>query len=83
MAFGIGPKTRQIDDGELRHEVFKFRRLRADQQRADEQRMPGKFGKDPRLDPKTRVGAAVEILREQRHAFGMLEEVFVEGVELF
>ena len=45
--------------------------------------MPGEFGKDPGLDLKTRIGAAIEILREQRLAFGMLEEIGVERFELF
>ncbi len=45
--------------------------------------MPGELGIDAGLDPKTRIGAAIEILREQRHAFGMLEKVGVESFELF
>ena len=52
-------------------------------QRADEQRVPGEFGEDPGLDPIGRIGAAIEILREQRHAFGMLEEIGVKRRELF
>ena len=45
--------------------------------------MPGELGIDAGLDPKTGIGAAMEILREQRHAFGMLEKVSVESFELF
>ncbi len=44
--------------------------------------MPSELGVDTGLDPKTRIGAAIEILREQRHAFGMLEKVGVERFEL-
>ncbi len=82
MAFGVGLEARQIDDGQFRHEACEFRRLGADQQRADEQRMPGEFGEDAGLDPVGRVGAAVQILRKQRHAFGMLEEILIERLEL-
>ena len=59
-----------------------LRGLGADQQRADEQRMPGQLGEDAGLDAVARIGAAMEILREQRHAFGMLEEIGIERVEL-
>src|SRR6266567_9494665 len=45
--------------------------------------MPGKFGKDASLDPEGWIGAAVEILCEQRHAFGMPKEIGVERFELF
>ena len=83
VAFGIGLEARQIDDRQFRHEVLKLRRLGADQERADEQRMPGELGIDAGRDPKTWIGAAMEILRKQRHAFGMLEKVGVERFELF
>jgi hypothetical protein len=82
MAFRIGAEARQVDDGELRHEAGEIGRLGADQQRADEQRMPGQLGEDPGLDLECGIGAAVKILREQRHAFGVLEEVGMERVEL-
>src|ERR1700730_9724828 len=45
--------------------------------------MPGEFGEDAGLDLEARIGAAIEVLREQRHAFGMLEEVGIEQFELF
>ncbi len=57
-------------------------RRRADQQVADEQRVPGVFGEDARLDAEGRVGAAVEILGEQRLALGVGEEVGEQGVEM-
>ena len=44
--------------------------------------MPGELGEDAGLDLEARIGAAIEILREQRHAFGMLEEVGIERGEL-
>ena len=45
--------------------------------------MPGELGEYARLDLEAGIGAAVEVLREQRHAFGMPEEVGVERSELF
>ncbi len=83
VTFGIGAEARQVDDGQLRHEARELRGFRADQKRADEQRMPGEFGEDAGLDPMRRIGAAIEILREQRHAFGMREEIGVQRCELF
>ena len=44
--------------------------------------MPGEFGKHAGLDPEGRIGAAVKILREQRHAFSVAEEILVERLEL-
>ena len=82
MTFRIGAEARQVDDGQFRHEIAQLRRLGADQQRADEQRVPGEFGEHAGLDLEGRIGAAIEILREQRHAFGMLEEVGIQRGEL-
>ena len=50
--------------------VDKLDRFGTDQERADEQRMPGELGEDAGLDPVGRISAAIEVLREQRHAFG-------------
>src|SRR5581483_9726407 len=55
---------------------------RADQQLADEQRMPGELGVNARLDPVLRIGAAIEILREQRLALGVGDEVGEQIVEV-
>ena len=44
--------------------------------------MPGDFRGDAGLDLEARVRAAMEVLREQRHAFGVLEEIRIERVEL-
>ena len=41
VALGIGLEARQVDDGELGQEVGKLGALGADQQLADEQRVPG------------------------------------------
>ena len=49
--------------------------LRPDQQRADEHRMPGELVIDAGLDAVFRIGAAVEILREQRLALGVGDEI--------
>ena len=83
VAFRIGPEARQVDDGEFGHEARKLRCLGADQQRADEQRMPGELGEDTGLDSEARIGTAVEILRKQRQAFGVFEEVLIQRFELF
>ena len=55
---------------------------RTDQEIADEQRMPGVFGEDARPDAEGRVGAAIEILGEQRLALGVGEEVGEQRVEM-
>ena len=82
MALRIGLEGRQIDDREFGDEVFQFGRDRPDQQLADEQRVPGQFGEDPRPDPVFRIGAAVEVLREQFLAARMRDEVLIEQVEV-
>ena len=82
MAGRIGLEGRQVDDGEVGHVIGKLALLGADQQVADEQRMPGIFREDPGLDPVGRIGAAVEVLREQLLALGMGEEVLQQGVEM-
>jgi hypothetical protein len=55
---------------------------RPDQQRANEERVPGQFGVDAYLDPVILVGAAIEVLREQGLAAAMREKVGVEIVEI-
>ncbi|MHC2191464.1 hypothetical protein ACVJF1_004097 [Bradyrhizobium diazoefficiens] len=82
MALRIGAEARHVDDGELGREGRQLDRLGADQQRADEQRMPGELSEHAGLDPVGRIGAAVEVLREQALAFGVLEEVLIERLEL-
>ena len=75
VALRIGLEGRQVDDGQIGDEGRDVLRRRTDQQVADEQRVPGVFGEDARLDAEGRVGAAVEILGEQRLALGVGEEV--------
>ena len=65
VTLGVRLERRQIDDGHVRHEARELGALRTDQQRADEQRVPGEFGEDAHLDAVLRIGAAIEILREQ------------------
>ncbi len=83
MTLGVGAERRQVDDGELRHEFGEVGALRADQQLADEQRVPGIFGEHARLDLVLRIGAAIEVLREQRLALHMRLEVGKQRVEIF
>ena len=44
IAFRIGRKRRQVDDRQLRLEMFNRIAIRTDQQVADEERVPGVFG---------------------------------------
>ena len=82
VTFGVRFERRHVDDGHVRYVARKLRARRADQKLANEQRMPGVFGEDPRLDAVFRVGAAVEILREQRLALGMGDEVLQQIVKV-
>ena len=82
VPLGIGPERRQIDDREFGHEAGELGALGPDQQLPDEQRMPGVFGEDARLDPIFRIGAAVEILREEFLAFGVCEKIGEQIVEV-
>ncbi len=82
VALRVGLERRQIDDGELGDEIGELGALGTDQQLANEQRMPGQLGEDPRFDPVFRIGAAVEILREQLLAARMRDEVVVEQLEV-
>ena len=75
-------ERRHIDDGHVRHEARELRALRTDQELADEQRVPGVFGVDADLDAILRIGAAVEVLRVQRLALRMREEVGEHVVEV-
>ena len=56
--------------------------LGADQQLTNEKGMPGKLGEDPRFYPVFRIGAAVEVLREQLLAARMGDEIVVEQLEI-
>ncbi len=82
MTFRIGAEARQVDDGEFGRKSGKLRLRGADQQRANEQRMPGELGEDAGLDPERRIGAAIEVLCEQRHALGSFKEVGIKRLEL-
>jgi hypothetical protein len=82
VPLGIGLERRQAEDGEVGRIVRQLLALRSDQQRADEQRVPGKLGIDPRLDAVLGVGAAIEVLRVELFALGMGEEIVEQEVEL-
>src|SRR5262249_1177031 len=58
VAFGVGLERGQIDDGEFRNKIFKLRGHRTDQELANEKRVPGQLGEDPRFYPVVRIGAA-------------------------
>src|SRR5262249_5865758 len=72
----------KIDDGKLRHEVRNIDALRADEQLTDEKRMPGELGKDASFDLIFRIGATVEILSKKFLAFGVLEKIGKQVVEI-
>ena len=82
MTLRVGLERRQAEDGEIGNVVREIRAIRADQQRADEQRVPREFGEDARLDAIFRVGAAKEVLRENFLALGVLEEIVEQQIEL-
>ena len=82
MTLWIGLERRQVNDGEIGDEARKLGALGADQQLTDEQRMPGKLGEDAGFYPVFRIGAAIEILREQLLAARMRDEIVVEQLEV-
>ena len=82
VALGVGLERREVEDGEFGNETGELGLLGADQQLADEERVPGEFGINAGLDPVFRVGAAIEVLREEFFAFGMLDEVGKQIVEV-
>ena len=79
---GSALKRGQIDDGEFGDEACEFGNVRTDQQLTDEQRMPGEFGEDARFYPVFRIGAAIEVLRVQRLAARVGDEVVMEQLEI-
>ena len=82
MTFGVRFERWHVDDGHVRNIARKLRVLGADQELADEQRVPGIFGEDACLDAVFRVGAAIEVLREQRLAFGVGEKILQQVLEV-
>ena len=79
----IGLEARQVDDGELLFETRQFFPLRTDQQIADEQRMPGKFGDDACRQSIFLIGTADQILHVKRLAGGMGQHVLAQQLEIF
>ena len=73
----------QVDNREVGHKAGQFIGCGADQQIADEQRMPGIFSDNTRLDAVGRVGAAKQILYIKRLALCMFYEISMEQVKLF
>ena len=82
MTLRVRHKRRQVDDGEFRRETGQFGEFRADQKLADKQRVPGIFGVNAHLDAVARIGAAIEVLREQGLALHMRAEVAEHRGEL-
>ena len=80
VARRIGAERRQVDDRHLGHEVLELVRVGPDQQVADEQRVPGKFGDDPGRQAVSCVGAADQILHEQVLRRGMRAEIGLSSV---
>jgi len=78
----IGAETRQVDDRQLGRESVECRTLRADQQIADEKRVPGIFSDDPRRQGVGRIGTANQVLNEQFLAAGVRQHIFAQGCEV-
>src|SRR6185295_7949653 len=81
MPLRVRSEGRKVDDGEFRNESLKLGPLRANEQLANEQRVPRVLGEDACLDLVFRVGATVKILRKKLPAFRVLEEVGKKIVE--
>ena len=82
VTLGVRLEGRQVDDGEFGNERGERGALRPDQQLADEQRVPSELGEDAHLDAVFRIGAAIEVLREQLLALGVLLDVGQQRVEV-
>ncbi len=82
VAFGIGPERWKIENSEFRNKVLQIRPLGADEQLTNEQRVPGKLGKDACLDSVFGVGAAIQVLSIELLAFGVLQEIGKKIVEI-
>jgi hypothetical protein len=82
VALRVSAERRQVHDRQIGDEIGEFGVRGTNQQVADEQRMPGVFGDDARVDAVGRIGAAVEILDEQILALRGFPEIGVERVEL-
>ena len=82
VAGGIGLEARQVDDGEIGRIGGQLFRLRTDQEVADEQGVPRQFREHAGAHAQGGIGAAVEVLRVERLAARMGQEVLVERLEL-
>ncbi len=82
VSLGVGLERRQVEDRQIGDEIPELGGFRANQQIADEQRVPGVFREHPGLEPVAGIGAGIEILREQLLAFGMGEEIPMQLMEL-
>ena len=82
MTLWVGLERRAAVDGKLGNEGREFASVRPQQQRADEERVPGELRKDACLHSEFRVGASAKILRVQRLAVRVRDEVLVQAREL-
>ena len=78
----IGAERRQVDDRQVGDERVERVRLRPDQQIADEQRVPSVFGEDAHAQARFRIGAGVEVLREQLASARMVDEIAEQRLEM-
>ena len=77
----IGAERRQVDDRHVRHEAGEIGSFGADQEVADEQRVPGVLGHDPHRQTMRGVGAADQILDEEVPVRRMRQKVGMERIE--
>ena len=82
VALGISLERGQIDDRHLGIKAHHFIAGRADQQIADEQRMPGEFREDAGPHAVGGISPAIEVLGEQFLALGMGKEIRQQHIEL-
>ena len=82
MTGRIALEIRQVDDRQPRRESGERSLFRADQQVADEQRMPGEFRYDTRRQGVFRIGTADQVLNIKRLALGMVEHVLMQDLEV-
>ena len=82
MAFRIGPERRQVDHRELGREAGEFFGFRPNQQRADEEVVPGELVDDANADAVLRLRSAVEIGDEQLVLVAKRgHEILIQAVE--
>ncbi len=82
VALVVGAHARQIDDRQVRNEGRKLGEFGANEEIADEQRVPRIFRDDACAHTVIGVGAAVEVLREEFAVLRVGNEIVEQRVEV-